>query len=692
MINLRSIIQSLIKIWHQYFLIKRSGLFDTNYYVQNYPEIKEVGLSPTLHFIKFGWREGKNPSSLFNTAYYLRENKDVRKFGINPLVHYIQFGIAEERPPNSSLSTDPFTYSSWIDQFDTLTPNDISKIHAHTKTLELHPLISILIPVYNTPESFLQEALKSVLSQTYQNWECCIADDGSTSPHVHKILEKFRKSDPRFKIIYRETNGHISAASNTALSIASGDYVGLLDHDDVLRDHALYMIVNEINHHPDAEILYCDEDLIDEFGVRYDPYFKPDWNPDLFTGHNLITHFGVFRTNRVREAGGFRLGYEGAQDWDLSMRLSEMVPEASIRHIPFILYHWRAVIGSTALSSKFKKYAQSAQWKTLQSHFERISQPVDISQTKDDFWRIIYLIPEKKPLVSIIIPTRNEVEILEQCINSIIQKTHYLNYEILIINNNSDEEDTIAYLDKLKNHENIRVIEFNQPFNYSAINNFAADQSNGEFLLFLNNDTEVISPNWLDEMIGHALRPQIGAVGAMLYYPNDTIQHAGVILGMKGIAGHIYYGSPRGSIGQRGRLRLVQNFSAITAACMAVEKKKFYEINGFNEKQLPIAYNDIDFCLRLIESGYRIVWTPHAELYHHESTSRQYEDTAEKITRLKSEASYLVNTWGETITNDPAYNPNLSLDIPDFSLAFPPRVQKPWLGQSNSTNYLTEPL
>jgi glycosyltransferase involved in cell wall biosynthesis len=660
----------------EFILIRKSGLFDEDYYIQTYPEVKNQNLNPIMHYIQTGWKEGKNPSPDFDTAYYLRENKDIRMGRINPLVHFIQFGRAEDRPPNRSLSK---AYYSWIEQYDTLTPSDRSSMLAHIETFKHKPLISIIIPVFNPPEPFLREALDSVQAQIYPHWECCIADDASTEPYVRNILTEYEKKDPRFKITFRDINGHISAASNTALAMASGEFIGLLDHDDVLREHALYMVACEINRFPDAEIIYSDEDLIDEFGVRYDPYFKPDWNPDLLYGHNLITHFGVYRREKVRKLGGFREGYEGAQDWDLAMRMTEQIPASTIRHIPFILYHWRAVIGSTALSTEYKDYAKDAQLSTLRTHFTRIERPVDITQTHDGFWKVKYRIQDPKPLASIIIPVRNKVQLLQKCLASIQEKTKYPYYEILIVDNQSDQPEVLNFFDQIAQNEQITIIKYPHPFNYSAINNFAADQARGAVLIFLNNDIEVISPDWLDEMISHALRPEIGAVGAMLYYPNDTIQHAGVILGMKGIAGHIYYSSPRGTIGQRGRVRLVQNFSAVTAACMAIEKTKFFEINGFNQQQLAVAYNDIDLCLRLIKAGYRNLWTPHAELYHHESATRSYEDSPEKINRVKSEADYLVNQWPEMIANDPTYNLNLTLTIPDFSLAFPPRVEKPWL-------------
>ena len=662
-----------------FLTISKSGLFDHDYYLRNYSDVHSSKQNPIIHFIKTGWKEGKNPSENFNTLFYLSVNEDVRHENINALVHYIKLGKAENRSPNSSFSQGSHAYIAWIEQYDTLTPTVLLQIDAHLKSIKFLPLISIILPVYNTSERFLRQTLDSVIAQCYPNWECCIVDDASTKPHIRKILEIYKLKDPRIKVTYRETKGHISAASNSALSMVSGEYIGLLDHDDILREHALYMVVNEINRHPKSEIIYSDEDLIDEYSVRYDPYFKPDWNPDLFCGQNLLTHFVVYRSDLVREVGGFREGYEGAQNWDLAMRISEKVQTEHIRHIPFILYHRRAVIGSTALSSTQEDNSNSAQLATLRSHYKRRKHPVEIIYTDDGFWKVKHLINEPKPLASIIIPTKNHAQLLKNCLTSIQNKTQYLNYEVLVVNNQSDDPVILSYFEELKKNKIITLVNYPHPFNYSAINNFAAKYARGEVLIFLNNDIEVISPDWLDEMIVHAIRPEIGAVGAMLYYPNDTIQHAGVVLGMKGVAGHIHYASQRGTIGQRGRARLTQNYSAVTGACLTISKEKFFKLNGFNSENLPIAYNDIDLCIRLIKAGYRNLWTPHAELYHLESQSRSYEDTPEKLARVEAEADYLVRNWPEMIAHDPAYNPNLSLTLPDFSPAFPPRVIKPWI-------------
>ncbi len=669
---------SLLKNLQQFIQIKNSGLFDIPYYLNAYSENLGKKVNPIWHYITNGWKEGKNPSPDFDTVFYLRENKDIRKAKLNPLTHFIQFGQAEGRSPNPAMSTDPYSYLSWIDQYGTLTPHDRALIEAQIREYPSQPLISILLPVRDANEQFLTEVLESLHKQIYIKWECCIVDNAS-DPNIRTILEDFSGLDSRFKIVYHDSRGPISASLNSALSTADGEYIGLLGQGDIISEHALYFVVNEIINHPHVEMIYSDEDLIDEFSVRYDPYFKPDWNPDLFCGHNLLAHFLVINTDRVRQTGGFRDTCEGAHDWDLALRISEKIPSSHIRHIPYILYHWRAIIGSVTPQHNTVTYTKTAQYKALATHYSRINHPVTITLIDDEFWKIDHIIEEPKPLTSIIIPTKNQVRHLKDCIESIRNRTYYSNYEIIVINNQSDDQHTLEYLRETNEEGLISLLDYDHTFNYSAINNFAVPKAKGDVLVFMNNDIEVISPDWLEVMVGNAVRPDIGAVGAMLYYPNDTIQHAGIILGLREVAGHIYYGSPRGTLGQRGRVQLAQNFTAVTGACLAITKNKLIEVGGFNEKQLGIAYNDIDLCIRLMKAGYRNVWTPHAELYHFESLSREYEDTPEKYSRFKLEAEYLKNQWSEILMNDPTYNPNLSLAKPDFSLAFPPRTRNPWL-------------
>lgn len=569
-------------------------------------------------------------------------------------------------------------YNRWVKWFDTLSGSDRRAILNHISELPHKPCISIIMPTYNSSERWLRCAIESVRTQLYPYWELCIADDASSMPHVRVVLNEYRSLDERIKVVFRERNGHISAASNSALELASGEFVALLDHDDEISVHALYMVAFAINENPNLDLIYSDEDKINERNYRYDPYFKPDWNPDLLTSQNMVCHLGIYRTALVRGIGGFREGYEGSQDWDLALRISECIPIKHIKHLPCVLYHWRAISGSTAKGHDEKDFAARASQNVLIDHFARTKKVAEVLPVNGGHFRVRYPIPSPAPLVSIIIPTRNGSSLLKKCIDSILLRKHYSPYEIIIIDNQSDEKDALAYLKFLEQEKIAKVIKYNAPFNYSAINNFAVLQSNGSILCLMNNDIEVISQDWLGEMVSQASRPEIGAVGSMLYYPDDTIQHAGVILGLGGIAGHPYSGHARGTCGYMNRACLVQNLSAVTAACLVVRKTVFQEVNGLDEINLPVAFNDVDFCLRILEKGYRNLWTPFAELYHHESATRGFEDTPEKMQRFRLEITYMQDRWGELLKYDPAYNPNLTLDNGWPYLALAPRTSKPW--------------
>ncbi|HEV8073735.1 MAG TPA: glycosyltransferase family 2 protein [Opitutaceae bacterium] len=570
-------------------------------------------------------------------------------------------------------------YDLWVRVHDTLTPEAAARIQGDLQRLKRRPLISVLMPVYNTPEKWLMRAIGSVRSQIYEQWELCIADDASTEPHIRPLLEKAAAEDSRIKVFFRETNGHISAASNSALALARGDFVALLDHDDELRPHALACMAFELDRFPNADLIYSDEDKINEDGFRYGPYFKPDWNPDLFLAQNFICHLSAYRLALVREIGGFRVGYEGSQDWDLAMRVIERIRPSQIRHIPQVLYHWRAIQGSTAIHVSEKNYSVTAAGKVVADHFERVGIKATVSPTKGHYWRVHYPLPNPAPSVTLIIPTRNRVKLLRPCVGSILKKTTYPDYKILVVDNNSDEPETLAYLDELRQHPRCRVLTFPGPFNYSSINNFAVHQANSPLIGLLNNDLEVINGDWLDEMASQALRPEIGCVGAKLYYPDGRIQHAGLILGIGGMAGHAWHGFPRDTHGQGYRALLQQTLSAVTAACLVIRRETYLKVGGLDEENFKVALNDVDFCLKVRAAGFRNLFTPFAELYHHESASRGYEDTEEKRQRFSSEVERLQRKWGEALFNDPAYNPNLTLDRVDFSLANPPRV--PAFGQ-----------
>ncbi|CAD6542215.1 glycosyltransferase family 2 protein [Paraburkholderia sabiae] len=565
-------------------------------------------------------------------------------------------------------------YAEWIEKFDKLDAKVIAALKAEVAAMVAAPRISLVMPTYNADPVWLAEAIDSVRNQVYPHWELCIADDASTNQNVRPLLERYMQEDSRIRVVFRDKNGHISAASNSALELVTSDWVGLLDHDDLLAPHALYCVAKEVVRHPDARLFYSDEDKIDVKGRRHDPYFKCDMNIDLFYSQNMISHFGVYQKRLLDEIGGFRTGLEGSQDHDLALRCLERIGAQSIVHIPRVLYHWRVHPSSTAASGDAKPYAVIAGERALNEHFAR--QGVDASAEGLPFgYRVRYHLPKRLPLVSLIIPTRNGVGLLSQCIDSIQKKTTYAPYEIIVVDNGSDEQATLDYLESLKSADNIRVIRDNRPFNYSALNNMAIASANGELVGLINNDIEVITDTWLEEMVSLALQPGVGAVGAKLLYPDGTVQHAGVVTGLGGVAGHAHRLFPRDSFGYFSRNALVSSFSAVTAACLIIRKSIYEEVGGLNEADLTVAFNDVDFCLRVRETGYRNVWTPFAELYHHESATRGTEDNPEKVARFGREVEYMQTRWGYTLNYDPAYSPNLALDRTDFSLAWPPRIE-----------------
>ncbi len=544
--------------------------------------------------------------------------------------------------------------------------------------LSYKPLISILVPVYNPPAEFLRSCLESVFRQYYPHWELCIADDASTKPYVREILEEFRARAPeKVKIFYRPENGHISEATNSALKLAEGEFIALLDHDDELAPEALLEVVCLLNEYPEADMIYSDEDKISPSGEYLEPYYKPDWAPEFFLGQMYTCHLGVYRRRLAEEIGGFRKGFEGAQDWDFVLRFTERT--SKIFHLPRCLYHWRIHQSSTAASISSKDYAIQAGKKAVEEALRRRGLKGYPEEVAPGFLRL-HLKPSKNPLVSIIIPTKDLAADLEKCLSSIVSKTTYQNYEFLIIDNGSQEEETFALFDRwhFRLGERFRVERFEIPFNFSRLVNFGAEKARGEVFLLLNNDTELISPpNWLEEMLGFALQKEIGAVGAVLLYPDNTIQHAGVILGIAieenpnphtlRVAEHAFKHLPADHPGYFGRLLVVSNYAAVTGACLMVERKKFEKVGGFDET-LQVAFNDIDFCLKLLQEGFRQVVLPQVRLYHYESKSRGYEDTPEKQARFLREIKIMRQRWANLLDNDPYYNPNLPRHRQDFGI------------------------
>ncbi|MEW8644976.1 MAG: glycosyltransferase [Candidatus Thiodiazotropha endolucinida] len=579
-------------------------------------------------------------------------------------------GLQAIREQLNTESSPTYDYSLWIRDVEPVgvpTLEMVEQLNEHPD----RPFISIVMPVYNVDEYLLRAALDSVLAQSYEDWELCIADDASTRPHIKRVLDEYMRRYKRIKVIYREENGHISNATNSAFSMASGDYIALMDHDDQLADFALYFVAQEIILNPHAEIVYSDEDKLNNEEVRFDHYFKPDFNPDLMRSHNMICHFGVYKRSLVEKVGGMREGFEGAQDYDLALRcLREIDPRKQVRHIPWILYHWRAIPESTASGGEAKSYAMDAALRAVKDDLEIRGLKADVTESEyiDGMIRVRYQLPDSQPLVSIIIPTRNGVQLLRQCIESIRDRSDYKSIEFIIVDNQSDDQATLTYLTELDRQDATKVLHYDHPFNFSAINNFAVEHASGELLCFMNDDIEVISPNWLGEMVSHGVRPEIGAVGARLWYPDDRLQHGGVVLGLGGVAGHAMKYSSKDNKGYMGRSVLIQNYTAVTAACLLLRREVFDAVGGFDSEHLAVAFNDVDLCIRIYQAGYYNLWTPYAELYHHESASRGAEDTPEKQLRFSGEAEYMLEKYGPLLQRDPAYNPNLTRIAEDFSL------------------------
>lgn len=574
--------------------------------------------------------------------------------------------IFENRDQNSY-------YIKWIEEVEIPGLPTAQEVRATLDTMDNPPLISIVMPVYNTDEIFLRECIESVLAQSYPYWELCIADDKSTKPHVEQVLKEYESRDRRIKVVYREQNGHISLASNSALKIATGDYVALLDHDDTLPEYAIYFMVLAIKQHPQAQILYSDEDKIDTKGRRSMPHFKSDWNPDLFFSQNYVSHLGVYKRDLLNRIKGFRVGLEGSQDQDLLLRCLPHVQHEQIIHLPRVLYHWRTVEGSTALASDEKSYTTEAGIRALRDYFsEHGPEGVRVEAgLVPNTYRTIWPLPQPAPLVSLLIPTRDKKDITEIAVCSILEKTTYPHYEIIILDNGSVEQETLDWFTVIqKKDARVRVIRYDHPFNYSAINNFGVAHSKGSVIGLVNNDVEVINSEWLTEMVSNACRSEIGCVGAKLYYSDDTVQHGGVIIGIGGVAGHSHKYYARSHKGYLCRLVITQNLSAVTAACLIIRREIYDAVGGLEEEGLKVAFNDVDFCLKVREAGYRNLWTPYAELYHHESISRGFEDTPEKQTRFKMEVEFMKNKWCDILKQDPYYNPNLAKDREDFSIGF----------------------
>lgn len=529
------------------------------------------------------------------------------------------------------------------------------------------PLISIAVPAYQTPVEFLRQMIESLIVQTYSNWELCIVNASPDNEEMQKVLAEYSAGDSRVRFCNLKENLGIAENTNCAFAMAKGEFVGLLDHDDLLAPNALYEIVKILQDHPQADALYTDEDKVTtELDEHFQPHLKPDFNLDLLRSNNYICHFFVVRKSIVEKAGGFRKEFDGAQDYDFIFRCTENAGE--VLHVPEILYHWRTHKASTADNPASKMYAFEAGKRAIEAHLERTGTKGEVSHTQDlGFYRVKYPV-QGKPLVSVIIPNKDEKETLQTCLEMLEKNTGYQNFEIIIVENNSTTDEIFRYYKELSGNRKIHLLRWGKEFNYSAINNFAVAHAKGEYLLFLNNDVKSINPDWLEEMLGVCQRPEVGGVGAKLIYPDNTIQHAGCVIGMGGIAGHMFVDMPADRTGYLHKASLLQDMSAVTAACLLMKKEVFEQAGGFTE-ELAVAFNDVDLCLKVRKNGYLIVYDPYVKLYHMESKTRGAEDSKEKVRRFQTEIEYMRCHWIDILKNgDPCYNKNLSLTKWNYSL------------------------
>lgn len=586
--------------------------------------------------------------NMINAFSYLKKN------GIKKFIQRLAKG------PNITH----MSYHEWF-LMHRVTPQELEK-QKNTK-FEYEPLISIIVPTYNTPIKYLQEMIDSVINQSYANWELCIADGSQGNQKLEKELEKYHQLDARIKYTLLDQNYGIAKNTNAALELANGEYIGLFDHDDLLTPDALFEVVKSLQD-IQYDILYTDEDKTNSQHTEYmDPNFKPDYSPDLFRSHNYITHFFVVKSSIIKGVGGFRSEFDGSQDYDVMFRCIEQ--SKKIYHIPKILYHWRMHSNSTAKNPESKMYCYDAGKRAIEEHYQRVGIKAKVENQKQ--WGMYHTIYETtgNPLVSIVIPNKDQKEILERCIDSLYQKNKYQHFEIIIVENNSETKEIFEYYEDIqKQHDNIQVVMYEGEFNYSAINNFGVKYTKGDYILLLNNDTEVIVEDALSELLGCCMQENVGIVGAKLLYEDNTVQHGGVVIGFGGFAGHVYTGLHKDECGYMVRSQINCNYSAVTAACMMIKKQCFEEVNGLSE-EFKVGLNDIDFCLKVRQLGYLVVYNAHSLWYHYESKSRGYEDTPEKRKRFEGEIALFQSKWKDIlIQGDPYYNQNFVIELGPFML------------------------
>jgi O-antigen biosynthesis protein len=656
-----------------------SPLFETEWYCARYPDVRASGINPLVHYVKHGAAEGRDPGPCFDTTWYLAEHPDVKALGFNPLAHYLEYGRVEGRRPNPTGRRPPFSHAGmprW--QTDVVPPQPIDRYAAWLACNEFReparrrlrselvsrgeclPLISVVMPVYNTPRHLLDQAIGSVVDQVYEGWELCIADDASSVPEVAECLKRWAAADKRIHVVRRDRNGGIGAATNSAAAVARGEFLSFLDHDDLLSPDALAEVAIHAADHADADIIYSDDDKIDMNGRRYGPQFKPDWSPVLLLSYMYPCHLLVIRRSLFEAVDGIREGFDGSQDYDLMLRASERARQ--VGHIPRVLYHWRAAPDSTASSGETKPHSFVAGERAVADAFARrgldavIGQPDWAKAGKVGMFAATF--PDDGPRVSILIPTRNRLDLLRACLDSLAATT-YRNYEVLIIDNESDDPATLAFLSHCV-HRVLRVASAGGKFSFAHLNNEAVRAVTSEFVLFLNNDTEVIVGRWLSQMMGYARLPGVGAVGAKLRYRDGTVQHAGIVHGYHdGLAGHAFKNMPVDDWGYLGYMRVARECSGVTASCTVTPRALFLELGGLDETEFAVAYNDVDYCNRLGDRGYCSIVCPDAELIHHEGSSRGFDDNPDEVAAFR-------RRYGRR--PEPYFSPNLSLDDEHFEI------------------------
>ena len=650
---------------------------------QLYEEYEEMGIhDKTGFFAELTNLKGK----ILYVVFYAGDKKSVHIVHLNPAVvlqkkvqKYAEKGLRYWRNQGSralvdkmiskvkTASTREIPYQKWIIRH---LPGNKELEKQRREKFDYQPKISIVVPLYKTPEKYLLQLVESVKAQTYPNWELCLSDGSGENSPLTSFLKSLEAGDERIKVAYNEQALQISENTNAGIEIATGAYIAFADHDDELTPHALFECVKALNKDRKIRLIYSDEDKMSMDGHKFfQPHFKPDYNPDLLCTVNYICHLFVVDRKVIEQVGTLRKEFDGAQDYDFIFRCIEAVSPEEICHVPKILYHWRCHEESTAENPESKTYAFESGKRAIEEHYRRTGIDAEVYQGEFLGLYRTRFHRDHDPLISIIIPNKDHVDDLKRCMDSIDQKSTYKNYEYIIVENNSTDDATFQYYKKLEaENPKVHVVYWDKEFNYSAINNYGAAFAKGEYLLLLNNDTEIINEDCLEELLGYCMRSDVGAVGARMYYEDDTIQHAGVVIGFGGIAGHCFVLQPRGTTGYCHRIICAQDYSAVTAACMMVKKSAFDAVNGLSE-DLAVAFNDIDFCMKLRQAGYLIVYNPYAELYHYESKSRGLEDTPEKVARFNREIATFEKKWPEILKNgDPYYNPNLTLKSQDFSL------------------------